>query len=121
MPPVVFGQFYVAELAHKENGARAPVAALTWALVSPEVVQRLRAQAAERVTLAPADWKCGEILWLIDMAGEPAALASALRILHASTFENRRVNVWTPASWGGNQVTSLNVILNSSGQGGVSA
>ena len=66
MPPVVLGQFYVAELAHKENGARAPVAAVTWALVSPEVDQRLRAQAAERVTLAPADWKCGEILWLIE-------------------------------------------------------
>jgi hemolysin-activating ACP:hemolysin acyltransferase len=121
MPPVVLGQFYVAELAHKDNGVRAPVASVTWAYVSPEVDQRLRSQAAERVTLAPAEWKSGEIAWLIDMAGEPASLASALRHLHAMTFENKLVNVWTSASSGRKQVLSLEVILNISGQSGAAA
>ena len=54
---VLLGQFYVADLVHKTHGVRAPVAVLpeasansvTWAHVSPEVDQRLREQASERV------------------------------------------------------------------------
>jgi hypothetical protein len=42
VPPVAAGQFYVVEITDKERGFRAPVAAVTWALVSQEVDARLR-------------------------------------------------------------------------------
>ena len=55
--------------------------------------ERLRAQASERMKLAPAEWKSGEITWLIDMAGEPRALAPTLRKLDETAFANKQVYV----------------------------
>ncbi len=121
VPPVVLGQFYVAELAHKEQGVRAPVAAVTWAYVSLEVDQRLRAQADERVKLAPAEWKSGEITWLIDMAGEPRALAATLRKLNETVFANKQVYVWTRNSSGEKQVLMLGDILKQASRDGAAA
>jgi hemolysin-activating ACP:hemolysin acyltransferase len=121
VPPVVLGQFYVAELEHKEHGVRAPVAAVTWAHVSPEVDQRLRAQDGERVKLAPTEWNSGEITWLIDMAGEPAALAATLRKLNVTTFASMPVHVWTVNSSGEKQVLMLSDILKHARSDGAAA
>ncbi len=118
---VLLGQFYVAELAHKEQGVRAPVAAVTWAYVSPEVDQRLRAQTDERVKLAPAEWKSGEITWLIDIAGEPRALAASLHKLNETVFANKQVYVWTQNSTGEKQVLMLGDILRKTNSDGAAA
>ena len=95
LPAVVTGQFYVAELAHKETGARAPVAVVTWASVSDEVDRRLRENTGQRIRLIPQEWKSGEHLWLVDVAGEPQAIAVALRLLTDGPFKGRTVNVPT--------------------------
>jgi cytolysin-activating lysine-acyltransferase len=44
LPPVMLGQFYVAEAQDEANGFRAPIALITWAKVSPEVDARLTAR-----------------------------------------------------------------------------
>ncbi len=123
LPPVLLGQFYVADLAHKEHGVgRAPVAsAVTWAHVSIDVDQRLRAQASERMKLAPAEWKSGEITWLIDMAGEPSALAATLRKLNETAFANKQVYVWTKNSSGEKKVLMLGDILKHASRDGALA
>ena len=129
VPPVVLGQFYVAELAHKEHGVRAPVAVLpeaskknvTWAHVSGEIDERLRASGGERIRLAPAEWKSGDITWLIDMAGEPRALAATLRKLNETAFANKQVYVWTIGSSGEKQVLMLGDILKSTTREGTAA
>ena len=121
LPPVLLGQFYVAELAHKEKGVRAPVAAVTWAHVSPEIDQRLRAGGGEHMKLAPGDWKSGDITWLIDMAGEPRALAATLRKLNEAAFANKQVYVWTQNSTGEKQVLMLGDVLKHAGSEGAAA
>lgn len=121
VPPVVLGQFYVAELAHKEHGVRAPVAAVTWAHVAEDIDQRLRASGGARVKLAPSEWKSGEITWLIDMAGEPRALAATLQKLNETVFADNQVYVWTMNSAGEKQVLMLGDILKYASRDGAAA
>jgi hemolysin-activating ACP:hemolysin acyltransferase len=111
VPPVLLGQFYVAELAHKENGARAPVAAVTWAHVSAEVDQRLRAQRDDRVKLEPIEWNCGEITWIMDVAGEAQAVVQALGALSRTKFNNQKVSLWTVSSTGSKCVLQLDEVF----------
>ena len=53
LPAVVTGQVYVAEVEHKEHGARAPVAVVLWASVSADTDQRLTANAGQKIRLRP--------------------------------------------------------------------
>lgn len=95
MPPVAAGQFYVVEITEKKRGFRAPIAAVTWALVSQEVDARLREAAGERVRLHPDEWKSGEICWLIDAAGKGKGLDAALQWLKTGPFKERPLNLIT--------------------------
>ena len=93
LPAVLTGQFYVAEMMHKENGARAPVAVVLWASVSAETDKRLSENPGQRPLLRPYEWKGGDQLWIIDLAGEPAAVAGSLKHLTATQFKDRHVNM----------------------------
>jgi cytolysin-activating lysine-acyltransferase len=93
LPPAAAGQFYVAELADKQRGFRAPVAVVTWALVSEEVDRRLESQAGRLLRLRPDEWNSGEIAWLIDAAGSPAGVKAALQRLADRPFKERALKV----------------------------
>lgn len=93
VPAVLTGQVYIAEMMHKENGARAPVAAVLWASVSEETDKRLSENPGQRPRLRPDEWKAGEQLWIIDLAGEPAAVAGSLKYLAANEFKNKDVKM----------------------------
>ncbi|NOT72212.1 MAG: toxin-activating lysine-acyltransferase [Hyphomicrobium sp.] len=93
LPAVVTGQVYVAEAQHKESGARAPVAVVLWASVSVETDQRLMANIGQKIRLRPDEWKSGDVLWIIDVAGDPTALAGALRQLAVTVFKDRSVKI----------------------------
>jgi hemolysin-activating ACP:hemolysin acyltransferase len=86
MPPVAAGQFYVVEAADKKRGFRAPVAVMTWALVSEEIDARLQEGAGQRVRLRPDEWKSGEIAWLIDAVGSAGGVKAGLRWLREGPF-----------------------------------
>jgi cytolysin-activating lysine-acyltransferase len=107
LPAVLTGQFYVAEAASKEQGFRAPVACVTWASVSDEVDQRLREDAARKIRLRPDEWKSGEHLWLVDMAGDARGLSGALKSLLDTRFKDKAVNVATRGADGAARIETL--------------
>lgn len=93
LPAVVTGQVYVAEAQHNESGARAPVAVVLWARVSAETDQRLSANPGQKIRLRPDEWQSGDVLWIVDVAGDPTAIAGALRQLGAATFKGRPTKI----------------------------
>ena len=90
LPPVMLGQFYVAEAQHEANGFRAPIALVTWARVSPEVDRRLTDNAGQPPRLAPEEWASGDIVWLIDVVGAQRGLVHALEVLQRGPCRNAR-------------------------------
>lgn len=91
LPAVLSGQFYVAEATRREDGARLPVAAITWAKVSADVDKRLAAQSGSLpARIRPAEWASGETLWIIDMIGDPRGLDIALKELFAGPWKDMR-------------------------------
>ena len=111
LPRVANGQFYIAEAAHNENGFRAPIAVMTWALVSEQVDLWLQQQAEQSRRLRPDQWACGEIGWLIDAAGNAAGVRSALQWLSAGTFKDRPLKVPMRSRDGVTNVTTLHAML----------
>lgn len=93
LPPVLAGQYYVAEARDEATGARAPVACITWGRFSPDVEQRYGAPGAQQPRLHPTDWISGDQLWLVDIVGPPEAIADAMRALAAGPFKDQKVRV----------------------------
>jgi cytolysin-activating lysine-acyltransferase len=111
LPPVFAGQFYIAEAAHKERGVRAPIAIVTWALVSKEIDARLREAAGQRVRLRPDEWKSGDIGWLIDAVGDGKGLDAALQWLKAGPFKERPLNLVTQGKQGSPVASTLETLM----------
>jgi hemolysin-activating ACP:hemolysin acyltransferase len=111
MPPVIAGQFYVAEAADKERGFRAPVAVVTWAFVSEEVDQLLQEQAAPLRRLRPDEWKNGVIGWLIDAAGDSVGVRTALQWLAAGPFKEQPLKMTVRGEGETAKVTTLGALL----------
>lgn len=117
LPAVVTGQIYVAEFEHKEHGARAPVAVVLWASVSVETDQRLTANIGQKIRLRPDEWKSGDVCWIIDVAGDPQAIASALRQLAATVFKDKAVKIIT-AEAGATLIVDLHDIIHATPKAG---
>lgn len=88
-PAVSLGQFALAEAQSKTNGLVVPVGAVLWALVSAEVDQRLSAQEAGPIRLAPSEWRSGDIPWIIHTVGEPKILGGLMEQLTKTVFKDR--------------------------------
>ena len=93
LPPVVHSQYYISELVDPQTGAHAPVAVATWAFVSEEVDLRLRQNLSQHIRLRPDEWKCGEIAWIVDFAGDPRGVAHAAQWLLAGPFKDRAAKI----------------------------
>jgi len=107
VPPLMLGQFLVAEAQSKAQGFVTPVAAALWARVSKEVDQRLSADLDKPVQLAPKDWNSGDIGWLIVLVGNVQALAPLLKQLQDTTFKGRPVKMRSRGKDGKRVVTTL--------------
>lgn len=107
LPAVVTGQAYVAELQHKEHGGRAPVAAVLWASVSDEIDQRLLANPGQQIKLRPDEWKSGDHIWIVDVAGDPRTITDALARLAASLFKDGVAKLTVPTADGTTTVNNL--------------
>ena len=107
VPPLMSGQFLVAEAQSKAQGFVTPVAAALWARVSKEVDQRLSADLDKPVQLAPNDWNGGDIGWLIVLVGNVQALAPLLKQLQDTTFKGRPVKMRSRGKDGKRVVTTL--------------
>ena len=111
LPAVLSGQVYIAELQHTEIGARAPAAAVLWARVSDETDQRLSAEPGRRIRLRPDEWTAGDILWIVDTAGEPRAIAGALAELAQTQFNGKTVKLVMRGNDGKPHIEELHVLL----------
>lgn len=116
LPAVAVSQFYVAEYAHKDKGFRSPAAVVTWARVSDDVDQRLRAPSQTRIQLQPDEWTSGENYWLIDLAGAPQALGSALDYLNTGPLKDKTVFIAARDDSGKVKVEILSEIVQHSKQ-----
>ena len=70
LPAIAAGQFLIANAQAKTGGATVPIAAALWASVSPEVDRRLTESSGQSSVLKAADWKSGDIVWLMLLTGE---------------------------------------------------
>lgn len=107
LPPVYMGQFYVAEMVHAESGLHAPIAAATWAFVSAEVDQRIRANPASRIRLRPDEWTSGGIGWIVDLAGPPNGVMAAVDWMLAGPFKDREASLIVFDARGQTRIESL--------------
>jgi hemolysin-activating ACP:hemolysin acyltransferase len=86
IPALQAGQFAVAEAQAKDTGVVAPVGAVLWAMVSESVDQRLSANPDQPLKLDPADWRSGQIPWIIAAFGEAKVVGGLLQQLAKTVF-----------------------------------
>lgn len=87
-PAIAHGQFAKADAQHKTLGFTTPIAVVMWALVSPEVDQRLSTELEQPVRLKPQEWKSGSTAWVIVAEGEQRAAGALLQQLKERVFKD---------------------------------
>jgi cytolysin-activating lysine-acyltransferase len=85
VPPLFTGQFALLNDTIEGAPLPVPVGVAFWASVSPEVDQRLSSNPAD-FKLAPAEWRSGDILWLVDVIGNEKAVSIILQQSEATVF-----------------------------------
>lgn len=93
VPPLLVGQWSIANAKPQQEGPEIPVALALWASVSPEVDKRLSENPNAPIRLRPDEWKSGTILWLIEAVGDPRVVPSLLKELNEKTFKDRQVKM----------------------------
>jgi cytolysin-activating lysine-acyltransferase len=107
IPPLLTGQFSIAEARSKQSGASAPVAVALWARVSAEVDKRLSENLDKPMQLRPREWRSGDILWLVEAVGDARVLPQLLKRLGETTFKGREVKIRSRGADGKVTVRSL--------------
>jgi hemolysin-activating ACP:hemolysin acyltransferase len=87
--PAFSGGQYVIARAKNEAGAQVPVAACLWASVSADVDRRLSENLDKPMQLAAAEWKSGDIPWVVAALGDRRAVEPMLRQLQKVTLKGR--------------------------------
>jgi len=85
-PPLGLDQIAIVEARDPDSGIVAPVAAILWAMVSPEVDARLANIADAKPRLEPRDWRSGPIPWIITAIGHKTAVTQILEQIVTSRF-----------------------------------
>jgi cytolysin-activating lysine-acyltransferase len=93
LPPVMSGQFLLAEAQMKGNGMMAPVGLVLWAAVSPEVDKRLDENLSDLPRLKPEEWKSGNLLWVIEAIGEGSVVQAMLKRKMDAEWQGRPVKM----------------------------
>lgn len=93
LPPLLGGQFSVAEAKLKDSGVPVPVAVALWASVSADVDKRLTQNVGQPMRLRPDEWRSGDILWLFDAVGDARIVPALLKQLGDTVFKGREVKV----------------------------
>lgn len=93
VPAVSTGQFFLAQVRAKENRASMPVGVVLWASVTPEIDKRLTETMEPTPRLATAEWKSGNIIWLMEAVGEARLMGAMLNRLRTTTWKDRTVKM----------------------------
>ena len=100
IPPLLTGQFTVANASLQQNGVTVPVAIALWASVSAEVDKKLSENLHLPIRLRPDEWRSGDVLWLIEAVGDQRAVPQLLKQLVETTFKERGVKMRVPGENG---------------------
>ena len=92
-PALRLGQVSVATAQAKTTGVVLPVGAVLWACVSPQIADRLAAQAGESIRLDPTEWKSGEIVWVVASVGDGRVLGEMFKQLSKREWVGREVKI----------------------------
>src|SRR5262245_32402368 len=112
LPPLMSGQFLVAEARSKSQGFITPVAIALWAKVSKQVDERLSENLDQPITLAPAEWKSGDIAWLIVLAGNAQAIGPVLNKFQETTLKGQPLKMRVKGKDGKTIVTTISGLPN---------
>lgn len=114
IPALMAGQCRIAHAGAPELpglaegvGRMIPVSVALWASVSDEIDARLSLDLDKPVILKPTEWKSGDHLWLMAIAGDPRATATFLTQLEGREFKDKSVKVRARASSGQTEILSL--------------
>jgi hemolysin-activating ACP:hemolysin acyltransferase len=107
LPPLMSGQYLVAEARSKSRGFITPVAVALWAKVSKEVDKRLSESLDKPIRLAPDEWKSGDIAWLIVLAGNAQAIAPMLKKFQEATLKGQPLKMRSRAKDGRTVVSTF--------------
>lgn len=88
-PAIAAGQVIIAETQPKDDEEARPAAFALWASVSAEVDARLSANLNEQWLLGEAEWRSGDIPWLILAVGDNRVLSEMLRKFCEVRFSGR--------------------------------
>ena len=86
VPAMQTGQFAVAEGQAQQTGVVAPMGVVLWAMVSEAVDRRLSSQLDQAMKLDAAEWKSGDIPWIVAAFGEPKVVNQLFQQLSKSVF-----------------------------------
>jgi len=100
IPPLTTEQFAIAEVKPRPDGPAMPVAAVFWANVSSDVDKRLCENLSAPIRLKPEEWRSGDILWLVDAAGDPRVLPGFLQRIGGTAWKGRAPKIRTKGADG---------------------
>lgn len=92
-PAVGLGQFALVAAQSQPGGASGIAAAAWWALVSPEVDERLTASQDPFLRLEAHEWNGGEQPWIIDTIGHYEFVGELLKRLSEHTFKGKSIKL----------------------------
>jgi len=108
LPPLLLGNCRIGYGKSEKGGATTAMTLVLWARVSPAVDQRLSSNLDKPITLQPAEWSSGDIIWLTTLAGDPRALPEFLKQLAEKEFKCQQVKLRAREPDGKTVIKTLN-------------
>ncbi len=93
LPAIATRQFRVAEGVSQDKGLVAPIAAVLWAQVNPEVDRRIAESLDLPIRLKPEEWRSGENFWIIEALGDPKGVTAMLQHLKQNELKDKVVKM----------------------------
>jgi hemolysin-activating ACP:hemolysin acyltransferase len=104
LPAVLSGQYRVAQA--QQSGAPAPIGVALWASVSADVDKRLSDLSAP-ARLRPAEWRSGNIPWLMELVCDARIQQALLKGLGDTIFEGLAIKMRVRGTDGKMQIAVL--------------
>lgn len=93
LPSIASRQFRISEGLIPGVGTVAPIAAVMWASVSADVDKRISSAIERPIELKPADWRSGDIVWIVEAIGDHSAVTDLLQQLKETDLKDRTVRM----------------------------
>jgi len=88
-PAIAHGQLAILGKQTGETGTPELAAAAWWAMVSPEVDERLTKSSDARLALAADEWRSGDQPWIVETIGEAELINELVKRLAERTFTGK--------------------------------